>query len=71
MHGIKQKFYRRLLIWQTQARLIDGGMSLIAANERILTVTGERTITKMINRLIAFKKVYKEDGGIHPQLRNG
>jgi hypothetical protein len=30
--GIKQKFYRRLLIWQTQARLVDGGMSLIESS---------------------------------------
>jgi hypothetical protein len=69
--GIKQKFYRRLLVWKTQARLVDGGMSLIAANNRITTITGSTTLTGVINRLIAFKRTYRDTGGIHPQLRNG
>jgi hypothetical protein len=69
--GIKQKFYRRLLVWKTQARLIDGGMSLIAANTRIVSITGASTITGIIGKLIRFKTVYKDDGGIHPQLKNG
>jgi hypothetical protein len=69
--GLKQKYYRRLLVWKTQARLIDGGMSLIAANNRITTITGATTITGVINRLIAFKKTYQAEGGVHPQLKNG
>jgi hypothetical protein len=71
MSGIKQKFYRRLIVWQTQARLVDGGMSIVAANNRIMTITGASTLTGVINKLIEFKKVYRDTGGIHPQLRNG
>ena len=67
----KQKYYRRLLVWKTQARLIDGGMSLLAANNRITTITGASTVTGVINTLIAFKKTYLAQGGTHPQLRNG
>jgi hypothetical protein len=67
--GLKQKFYRRLLVWKTQARLIDGGMSVAAANDRIHTITGAATVTGVINKLIEFKRIYP--GGIHPQLRNG
>jgi hypothetical protein len=66
--GLKQKFYRRLFVWKTQARLIDGGMSLIAANTRIVEVTGASTITAIINKLIAFKALYRDRGGRHPRL---
>jgi hypothetical protein len=45
-------------------------MSLIAANNRITTITGATTITGVINRLIAFKKTYQAEGGVHPQLKN-
>jgi hypothetical protein len=69
--GTKQKFYRRLIVWQTQARLVDGGMSIVAANNRIMTITGASTLTGVISKLIQFKKVYRDTGGIHPQLRNG
>jgi hypothetical protein len=69
--GTKHRYYRRLLVWKTQARLIDGGMSLLAANNRITTITGASTVTGVITKLIAFKKTYAADGGIHPQLKNG
>jgi hypothetical protein len=69
--GMKQKFYRRLHVWKIQCRLIDGGMSIIAANNRICSITGERSVTKIIDKLISFRNVYKEHGGIHPQLMNG
>jgi hypothetical protein len=38
--------------------LIDGGMSIIAANNRISQVTGARTVTKVIDTLIQFNRVY-------------
>jgi hypothetical protein len=69
--GIKQKFYRRLLIWKTQARLVDGGMNIVAANKKIHDITGATTISGVIERLIDFRKVFARNGGIHPQLRNG
>jgi hypothetical protein len=68
--GLKQKFYRRLLVWKTQARLIDGGMSVAEANHRIHTITGATTVTGVINKLIEFKRIYQPTG-IHPELRNG
>jgi hypothetical protein len=68
--GIKQKFYRRLLIWKTQARLCDGGMDIASANERIHTITGSDTVTGVINKLVQFKRIYQPTG-IHPELRNG
>jgi hypothetical protein len=67
--GLKQKFYRRLMVWKTQARLIDGGMSVAEANHRIHTITGATTVTGVTNKLIEFKRIYP--GGIHPELRNG
>jgi hypothetical protein len=69
--GLKQKHYRRLLVWKTQAQLIDGGMSLIAANNKITTITRATNSTGVINRIIAFKKTYQAGGGVHPQLKNG
>lgn len=68
--GIKQKYYRRLHVWQVQARLIDGGLSVVAANTKILQATGARSLTKIIDMLIKFKEVYKNNGGSHPMLRN-
>ena len=59
------------MVWQTQARLVVGGMSILAANNRIMSVTGARTITQVIQKLIDFKKEYKADGGVHQRLRNG
>jgi hypothetical protein len=67
---MKQKFYWRLHVWKIQCHLIDGGMSIIAANNRICSITGERSVTKIIDKLISFRNVYKEHGGIHPQLMN-
>jgi hypothetical protein len=66
--GLKQKFYRRLLVWKTQARLCDGGRDILATNNLIHTITGTTTVTGVINKLIEFKRIYP--GGIHPQLRN-
>jgi hypothetical protein len=70
--GMKQKFYRRLHVWKIQCRLIHGSMSVIAANNRICSIsTGERSVTKIIDKLISFRNVYKEHGGVYPQLMNG
>jgi hypothetical protein len=62
-NNIKQKFYRCLKVWKVQARLIDGGMSIIAANNQISQVTGARTVTKVIDTLVQFNRVYGADGG--------
>ena len=66
----KQKFYNRMNVWKTQARLIDGGMNVYAANQRIVEITGSKSITGIIRKLVEFKKTYKDNGGVHPQLKN-
>jgi hypothetical protein len=38
--GIKQKYWCRSHVWHTQAKLVNGGMSIVAANALILRVTG-------------------------------
>ena len=67
--GLKQKYYRRAYIWQVQARLIDGGHSIISANAKISTITGAKNITGVINKLVDFNKIYGDRG--HPELCNG
>ena len=68
--GLKQKYYRRMHVWRTMGTLIDGGHTVRAAANLIHQVTGQSTVTKVIDTLIQFKKTYKDDGGIHPMLRN-
>jgi hypothetical protein len=34
-------------------------------------VTGARTVTQAIDKIIGFKRLYKESGGIHPELQYG
>jgi hypothetical protein len=68
--GTKQKYYRRLNIWRIQGRLMDGGMNVYAANALIAQVTGARTVTTTIDKIVAFKKVYENQGGCHPMLQN-
>jgi hypothetical protein len=46
-------------------------MSLIAANNKITTITRATNSTGVINRIIAFKKTYQAGDGVHPQLKNG
>jgi hypothetical protein len=43
-------------------------MDILAANNRIQLITGTSTITGVINKLVEFKRIYKDSGGIHPQL---
>jgi hypothetical protein len=69
--GIKQKYWRRSHVWHTQAKLVDGGMSIVAANALISRVTGAQTVTQAIDKIIGFKRLYKETGGIHPELQYG
>lgn len=69
--GVKQKYYRRMNVWRIQARLMDGGMNVYAANALISQVTGGNTVTKVIDTIIKFKRTYASAGGCHPRLRNG
>jgi hypothetical protein len=66
------KHWRRSHVWHTQAKLVDGGMSIVAANALISRVrTGARTVTQAIDKILGFKRLYKESGGIHPELQYG
>jgi hypothetical protein len=51
--------------------LCDGGMDIIGANTRIHEITGASTITGVINKLVEFRRIYKDSGGIHLKLKNG
>jgi hypothetical protein len=46
-------------------------MSIVAANALISRVTGARTVTQAIDKIIGIKRLYKESGGIHPELPYG
>jgi hypothetical protein len=46
-------------------------MSIVAANALISRVTSARTVTQAIDKIIGFKGLYKESGGIHPELQYG
>jgi hypothetical protein len=67
MHGTKQKYYRRMIVWKTQCRLVDGGRSVMEANTLMAQVACVRTVTKTMDKLIAL--TYKNDLGVHPSLR--
>ena len=70
LNGIKQKYYRRRCVWIVQARLLNGGMTLIEANTKIHQVTGGKTVTQVIDRMIQFQRVYGK-GKTHCDLSNG
>jgi hypothetical protein len=69
--GIKQKYWRWSHVWHTQAKLVNGGMSIVAANALISRITSAQTVTQAIDKIIGFKRLYKESGGIHPELQYG
>jgi hypothetical protein len=47
---------------------MDGGTNAYAANALIAQVTGARTVRTTIDKIIASKKVYEDQGGCHPML---
>lgn len=49
---------------------MHGGMNVYAVNALIAQVTGVRTVTTTIDKIVAFKKVYENQGGCHPMLQN-
>ena len=65
----KQKFYRRLNVWALQAKLLRQGHSILSANDHIHTVTGGKTVTAVIDKIISYKREYKDQGGCHPSLQ--
>ena len=65
---IKQKYWRRDVVWQTIARLVRGGRTVQVAIYQIQNAYGyETSITKLVNALLLDKGRYP--GGIHPSLR--
>ena len=66
MHGIKQKYYRRKMVWMTMERLMANGMSRDAAINRIRGAYGWRcSVTQIINFIIAN---HQNGGTGHPNL---
>ena len=65
---IKQKYWRRDVVWQTIARLVRGGWTVQVAIYHIQNAYGyETSITKLVNALLLDKDRYP--GGIHPIQR--
>jgi hypothetical protein len=65
---------RRQHVWHTQPKLVDGGLSsIVAANDALISrITGARTVTQAIEKIIGcFKRLYRDSGGIHPELQYG
>jgi hypothetical protein len=71
IESIKQKYWDRPHVWHTQAKLVDGGMSIVAANALISSVTSAQTVTQAKDKNIGSKQLYNESGGIHPELQYG
>jgi len=65
--SVKQKYWRRNLIWKAIGRLVRGGMSAERAMARIREVYGERTgVTKIMQLMIRDKTRYPAK--VHPRL---
>ena len=65
---IKQKYWRRDVVWQTIARLVRGGRTVQLAINQIHSAYGfDTSITKLIGALFRDKDRYP--GVIHPSLR--
>lgn len=63
--GIKQKYYRRRVVWDCMERLVQRGFSPPAAANKILDVYGrDQSVTQIINLMIRDKQT-----GGHPNLR--
>ena len=68
MSAIKQKYYRRNLVWQTMARLVRGGLTAEVAIDRIHSVYGyDSSTSKIMTTMVNDKRRYP--GGMHPNLR--
>ena len=68
MSAIKQKYYRRNLVWQTMARLVRGGLTAEVAIDRIHSVYGyDSSTSKIMTTMVKDKRRYP--GGMHPNLR--
>jgi Transcriptional activator of glycolytic enzymes len=66
MHGIKQKYYRRKMVWLTIEKLMQRGDSRNAAINRIRQAYGWRcSVTQIINFIIAS---HQNGGHGHPNL---
>jgi Transcriptional activator of glycolytic enzymes len=66
MHGIKQKYYRRKMVWLTIEKLMATGMSRDAAINKIRQAYGWRCrVTQIINFIIAN---HQNGGHGHPNL---
>jgi len=67
--GIKQKFYRRKIIWDTVSHLVRSGFTAEGAIAKIRQVYGQHTsVGKIIQNICCDCHIYNESGGYHPNL---
>ena len=65
--SVKQRYWRRSLVWKTIDRLVRGGLSAEIAIARIRGVYGERTcVTKIMELMVRDKRRYPAQ--VHPRL---
>lgn len=63
--GLKQKYYRRNVVWQCIKRLTNKNYTVDAAIAKIRDCYGQtETVTRIINKMIADRRT-----GGHPNLR--
>lgn len=66
---IKQKYYRRSVIWQCMVKQIDRGLTIEEAAQELYAVYGSKSsISYIIELMIRDKKKYKDNGGYNPSL---
>jgi hypothetical protein len=64
-HGMKQKYYRRMLVWKLMDRFVRGGDTPQAAANKIRSAYGyQLSVTQIINFMIRDNRT-----GGHPNLR--
>jgi hypothetical protein len=69
-NGLKQKYYRRNIVWQTMDRLVRSGKTPQEASIMIRQVYGVRcSVTQIINKMIHDRKPHVHGERGHPNLR--
>ena len=63
---IKQKYYRRNVVWQCMEKQVRSGLTPEGAAAQLYTIYGHKTsVTRISELIVADKKRY---GGYHPNL---
>ena len=69
-NSVKQMYYRRKNVWRIQRHLVNKGYNIQAANKLIEDTYGaNQSITAISEAIASDRKRYKNEGGLHPNLR--